>query len=77
MTASSTALMVEVQQATRAIRERLNDESYSVSVKAGRFRFCRVTYLKDGRGDVTPLSGWLTLADLLSLMATYSTGGTK
>lgn len=62
------AEMIPLQRATLDARKRLNDKSIGTHVQAGRLQIVRVTYNEKGRSTVTPVSGWLTMTEVIGAL---------
>lgn len=61
----------DMRKALLALRQRTGDNTFSHTVKAGRFQLCRVVYYRRS-SVITPLSPWQDAAGHLKTLNTYA-----
>ncbi|MES2950267.1 MAG: hypothetical protein V4858_17120 [Pseudomonadota bacterium] len=62
--------LIQIQTATLAARERLNDKAISTQVENGQIQVTRVTYPDGVNSLVEPVSDWMPVADVCSYLNT-------
>lgn len=60
------AASLMIQAATVAARERTRRDDIGVQVHAGKYQVVSVRYKKSGSSKMTPLSGWLSVDDVVA-----------
>lgn len=58
----------DIRRATLAARERTGDKAIGTAVNMGRFQVQRVTFAKNGRSTVEPLSDYLLPSDTVRFL---------
>ena len=56
--------LIQIQAATLAARQRLNDKTIATQAESGQIQVTRVTYPNGSTAKVVPVSGWMPTADV-------------